>query len=102
MLEHSGLITHSGLQFGGLPMKLGKQEQDGEPLISLHSLFDPQGEGTHGFLYGSGNGCCCGRAVINMVQSKNPSYIKIFLRGTGKHLVNGSPVYPDLQLHIGL
>jgi hypothetical protein len=30
-------------------MKLGKQEHDGDPLISLHSLFGPQGDGTQGF-----------------------------------------------------
>lgn len=27
---------------------------------------------------------------------------EIFLRGVGKHFVNGSPVYPILQMHMGL
>lgn len=50
LLGHSEFIVHSGLQFGGLPMKLGKQEHEGEPPISLHSLFGPHGEGTHGLV----------------------------------------------------
>lgn len=28
--EHSPLLIHSGLQFGGDPIKSGKQEQDGD------------------------------------------------------------------------
>lgn len=52
LLEHSELIVHSGLQFGGLPKKLGRHEQDGELLISLHWLFGPQGEGTQGLTTG--------------------------------------------------
>jgi hypothetical protein len=47
--EHSELVTHSGLQVGGLPMKPGTQEQTAWPLISLHWLLGPQGEGLHGF-----------------------------------------------------
>lgn len=49
LLEHSGLIEHSGLQFGGLPINVGKQEQEGDPPISLHSEFGPHGDGTQGF-----------------------------------------------------
>lgn len=47
---HSGLMVHSGLQFGGEPKKLGKQLQAG-PLLAttVHWLFGPQGEGWHGF-----------------------------------------------------
>lgn len=48
-IEHSVEITHSGLQIGGLPMKPGTQEQTAWPLISLHWLLGPQGEGLHGF-----------------------------------------------------
>ncbi len=46
-------MVHSGLQFGGLPTKVGKQEQDGLPPMSLHSEFGPQGDGTHGFRTGT-------------------------------------------------
>lgn len=47
---HSELATHSGLQFGGEPMKVCRQEQTAWSLISLHWLFGPQGEGWHGFV----------------------------------------------------
>lgn len=47
-LEHSLLLTHSGLQLGGWPINWGKQEQDGDPLISLHWALGPQGDGLHG------------------------------------------------------
>lgn len=49
LLEHSGFIVHSGLQFGGLPKYPTTQEQDGRPLISWHIEFAPQGDGTQGF-----------------------------------------------------
>lgn len=49
-VEHSELIVHSGLQFGGPPIYVGKQVQTGDWLTSLHSLFGPHGEGTQGFL----------------------------------------------------
>lgn len=50
--EHSELVTHSGLQVGGLPIKPGTQEHTAWLLISLHWLLGPQGEGLHGFLLG--------------------------------------------------
>lgn len=48
-LEHSELLMHSGLQFGGDPINSGKQEHEGDPLISLHCAFGPHGEGTQEF-----------------------------------------------------
>lgn len=36
LLGHSEFMTHSGRQFGGFPMKLGRQEHEGVPEISLH------------------------------------------------------------------
>ena len=50
LAEHSALIVHSGLQFGGLPLYVGKQEHDGTPPISRHSENMPQGDGMHGSL----------------------------------------------------
>lgn len=50
LLGHSELTRHSGRQFGGAPMYVGRHEQDGEPLKSLHCEFDPHGDGMHGFL----------------------------------------------------
>lgn len=47
---HSALIVHSGLQFGGLPLYVGKQEHDGTPPISRHSENMPQGDDMHGSL----------------------------------------------------
>lgn len=42
---HSLLLIHSGRQFGGMPIKLGRQEHDGELFITLHKEFGPQGVG---------------------------------------------------------
>lgn len=42
-------MVHSGLQFGGDPMYVGKQEHEGAPPISRHSLLGPHGDGMHGF-----------------------------------------------------
>jgi hypothetical protein len=46
---HSELMIHSGRQFGGLPEKLGWQEQTQAPFISLFWLLGPQGSGSQGF-----------------------------------------------------
>lgn len=44
------LIVHSGLHAGGLPMNSGKHEQTDCPLMGLHWLLGPQGEGLQGLL----------------------------------------------------
>ena len=49
-LGHSPLLTHSGLQFGGLPMNSGKQEHEGESFATWHCAFGPQGDGWQGFI----------------------------------------------------
>ena len=46
---HSGLIVHSGRQFGGVPMYPVKHEQAGLSPLTAHSAFGPQGEGWQGF-----------------------------------------------------
>jgi len=46
---HSELMIHSGRQFGGLPEKLGWQDQTQAPFISLFWLLGPQGSGSQGF-----------------------------------------------------
>lgn len=48
LLEHSLLLIHSGLQFGGAPINSGKQEQDGESPETLHCELGPQGDGWQG------------------------------------------------------
>lgn len=53
-LAQSSFIEHSGLQFGGLPSKLGKQAQDGIPRRLWHSELGPHGDGTQGSLSGAG------------------------------------------------
>ena len=50
---HSLLLTHSGLQFGGEPTYVGKQEHDGESPTTLHSAFGPHGDGLQGSTIGS-------------------------------------------------
>lgn len=47
---------HSGLQFGGRPIKFCTQEQAGVFPITLHKELGPQGDGTQGFAGGSGSG----------------------------------------------
>lgn len=54
LFGHSELLTHSGRQFGGVPMNSGKQEQDGELFISLHWALGPHGDGIQGFCICSG------------------------------------------------
>ncbi|KAJ4432721.1 hypothetical protein ANN_21358 [Periplaneta americana] len=56
LLGHSELITHSGRQLGGLPVYVGRQEQEGVPPTSWHCEYGPHGDGTHGFTYCGGNG----------------------------------------------
>lgn len=51
---HSEFTKHSGLQFGGVPINWGKQEQMAWPLLSAHWLLGPQGEGWHGSRFSSG------------------------------------------------
>lgn len=46
---HSELTIHSGLQFGGDPMKFVKHEHTGWLFTSLQTAFNPQGDGLHGF-----------------------------------------------------
>lgn len=60
LLGHSELITHSGLQLGGIPMNVGRQEQAGVPPWFWHWELDPHGDGTQGSMgtcwTGVGNG----------------------------------------------
>lgn len=55
MLGQSELTTHSGLQLGGLPIKLSMQAHDGSLFIAWHTEFGPHGDGTHGFKLGVGS-----------------------------------------------
>lgn len=50
LLAHSVLTTHSGLHNGGVPLKLGRQEQLDWPFILRHRLLGPHGDGSHGFV----------------------------------------------------
>uniref|UniRef100_A0A1A9ZCR5 Uncharacterized protein n=1 Tax=Glossina pallidipes TaxID=7398 RepID=A0A1A9ZCR5_GLOPL len=45
---HSGLMVHSGLQLGGVPMNECAQEQAGLSPTTLHSELGPHGEGIQG------------------------------------------------------
>lgn len=50
LLGQSGFIEHSGLQFGGDPMKVDKQAQDACSFTTRHSELGPHGEEMHGFI----------------------------------------------------
>lgn len=54
-LGQSELITHSGLQLGGLPRNPGTQEHTAWLFITLHLLLGPQGDGLQGFT------CACSK-----------------------------------------
>lgn len=89
------MLIHSGRQFGGLPIKSGRQEHDGESFISLHWALGPQGDGWHGLIL---TGSSCAKIVM---------YLKTFLiinqvLRLGKHLIKGSPICCGGQLQIGL
>lgn len=49
----SVLWIHSGRQLGGFPIKPPRQAQLAWPFASLHKLFGPHGEGSHGLLAGT-------------------------------------------------
>lgn len=104
LLGHSLLLTHSGLQKGGWPTKLVKQEHDGIFPFVLHSECGPHGDGWHGFLGSSSTGCGAEirhffKICLTLVSLKHWNFWNLRI---GKHLVNGSPVYLGGQLHIGL
>lgn len=42
------------------------------------------------------------KGLKSLMIDDQANITEIFLRGAGKHLTNGSPVYPILQMHIGL
>ena len=48
LLGHSELITHWGLQLGGIPMNVGRQEHAGDPALFWHWELEPHGDGTQG------------------------------------------------------
>lgn len=48
LLGHSESFIHSGRQFGGRPIKFGRQEHAGWVSITLHCELGPQGEGMQG------------------------------------------------------
>lgn len=51
--EHSLLLTHSGLQFGGELINPGKQEHEGDSPDILHCELGPHGDGRQGFIGGA-------------------------------------------------
>lgn len=67
LLEHSLLVTHSGLQFGGTPTYAGKHEHDGVSPLTWHWALGPQGDGMHG-LTGSG-GLWAGTRTLKKIKT---------------------------------
>ena len=63
LLGQSGLMVHSGLQFGGVPIYVGKQEQEGVLPTLRHCELGPHGFGRHG-LISTGLGGSMGGAAI--------------------------------------
>lgn len=67
----SVLTTHSGLQLGGDPMKLGRQEQAGWLPTARHSELGPQGEGIHGLTGSTGCGGCPAAKLFKVNTNNN-------------------------------
>ena len=68
-LEHSLLLIHSGLQFGGEPRKSGKQEHDGLSPDTLHWALGPQGDGIQGLVGGAWGSSANGKKSNNFGYS---------------------------------
>lgn len=56
LLEQSSFTTHSGRQFGDVPIKSGKHEHEGNSPFTWHTAFGPQGDGMHGLDVGASAG----------------------------------------------
>lgn len=105
-LGHSLLLIHSGLHLGGVPINWGKHEHDGAPLRTRHIAFGPQGEGWQG----STGGCDSSAAIYKVLRllwhninyDSKSSVMCVKSLHCRTHWTNGSPVYKDGQLHIGL
>lgn len=67
-LLQSVFLTHSDLQYGGLPMKPDKQEHDGTPPISRHWEFGPHGDGRHGLTGSLSTGVDSVKEVLVLVH----------------------------------
>lgn len=106
-LGHSLFRTHSGLQFGGAPMKFSIHEQAGFPEIIWQREFGPHGVGTHdgglSVTIGSSTRMKLKQKIITKahLQCKNSIWNKNYLL-IRVHCVNGSPVNPNGQAQTGL
>lgn len=105
LFAHSLLLMHSGRQFGGYPMKSGKQEHDGESLITWHWELGPQEDGWQGLVGVSSVTAWTNKysklseLLRNMVKRKVNVKLDFLLIW---HKVNGFPVNCWGQLHMGL
>lgn len=91
LLRHSGLIVHSGLQFGGIPIKPSTHEHAGLSPRNWHIEFGPHGDGTHGLIGTLGSSAKLKKHYITFINFLNCNYV---VPGIGVHLTNGSPVKP--------
>lgn len=92
--EHSLLLTHSNLQFGGRPIDSGKQEQVYWSFTTRHCAFWPHGDGSQGFLGVSAIGAINNSEVVTVhlsIVEENMNDAFKCLR-VGEHLVKGSPL----------
>lgn len=82
LLGHSLLLIHSGLQLGGEPVNSGRQEHDGESLITWHWAFGPHGDGSHGFCCGGTSNAKiqfkCNLNALNALPIRNNDYSYVF------------------------
>ena len=106
-LGHSLLTRHSGLQFGGNPKNVGKQEHKGVlSAEGVHWVFGPHGEGLHGSsggvaIYERKKSLDCVKIVTTAFEYHSFNWQRLYLL-MGKQLTKGSPVYCGGHVQMGL
>lgn len=94
---HSLLLTHSGRQLGGWPMKFGRQVHEGVSPLTWHMAFGPHGEGTQGFSSCATGGGAETKYTNNKLlletlgswKEKNNSMVKLTNRLTSRERISG-------------
>ena len=91
-------MVHSGLQFGGEPIIPGRQVHwHRAPTFLGGLLLGPQGLGLHG------SSTTTGSIAKSRSFKMHIMLYFIYLRnGFSLHAVKGSPMYPSIQVQVGM
>lgn len=75
---HSELITHSGRQFGGIPINSAWHEHTACWFTSWHWLYGPHGDGSHGFIRGGIVAILPGKAISRLRREIGRFFFSFF------------------------